>query len=189
MALPRWPVGPSRLTADYGRLLEDDAFADATFEVGGTTIRAHKAILAARSAYFRGMLTSQCAEAQAGATIRVGDTTPAAFQRLLGFVYTDALELDDAVVIDVMRKAKEYQLERAYNLCMRHCMRHAAPANAVAWLIRASECRLDELHDVALRYVRRHFGEIRETAVESLAALRAHPDLMLEVMLGLNLAM
>ena len=184
VAGPRWHVGPSRISSDYLGLLEDDEFADATFDVGGEAIRAHKAVLAARSSYFRAMLTSSCAEAQPGATIRVHDTTAVAFKRLLAFVYTDDLELDDAVVVDVLRKAEEYQLERAYSLCMRHCVRHVGPTNAVTWLIRASLHRLDDLYGVALRYVRHHFREIRETAVDSLAELRAHPDLMLEVMVN-----
>ena len=40
----------------------------------------------------------------------------------------------------VMRKAHEFALVRAYNLCMRHCVRGVSSANAIAWLVRAEEC-------------------------------------------------
>ena len=51
-----------------------------------------------------------CREAEAGAVITVGDTTAAAFGCLLAYLYSDELELVDAVVIDVMRKAQEFGL-------------------------------------------------------------------------------
>ena len=62
------------------------------------------------------------------------------------------------------------------------CVRRATSANAVAWLVRAEECKLDDLLEVALGYVKRNFRKIRDEAPEALANLRAHPDLMLEVM-------
>ena len=132
----------------------------------------------------------------------MGETTPAAFKKLLAYLYSDELELDDEVVVDVrnaartlphphpartapfrspctgifdpsaphahssqpwappwtpltpqvpfhlawpfcqqvMRKAHEFALVRAYNLCMRHCVRGVSSANAIAWLVRAEEC-------------------------------------------------
>ena len=81
-----------------------------------------------------------------------------------------------------MRKAHEFSLVRAYNLCMRHCVRGVSSANAIAWLLRAEECRLDDLRGVALGFVQRHFRRLRAEAPATLASLRAHPDLMLEVM-------
>ena len=96
------------------------------------------------------------------------------------------LELDEVVVIDVMRKAREYDLRRAYNMCMQYCLRAASSSNAILWLLRADECRLDELRAEMLAYVRRCFRAIRQEAHETLAALCAHPGLMLEVVDGLN---
>mgnify|MGYP002005084111 CR=1 FL=1 len=70
-------------------------------DVGGTRIHAHRNILAARSDYFSNMFGSQCREAQPGAVVTVGETTPAAFKKLLAYLYSDELELDDEVVVDV----------------------------------------------------------------------------------------
>ena len=70
-------------------------------DVGGTRIHAHRSILAARSDYFSNMFGSQCREAQPGAVVTVGETTPAAFKKLLAYLYSDELELDDEVVVDV----------------------------------------------------------------------------------------
>eukprot|EP00964_Phaeocystis_antarctica_P005920 scaffold3238_cov60-Phaeocystis_antarctica.AAC.3 len=51
------------------------------------------------------MFGSQCREAQPGAVVTVGDTTPAAFKKLLAYLYSDELELDDEVVVDVRSNA------------------------------------------------------------------------------------
>ena len=48
-------------------------------------------------------------------------------------------------------------LTRAYNMCMRYCIRHVTSANVVAWLHRADAAQLDELRDEMLRYMKRHF--------------------------------
>ena len=64
-------------------------------DVSGTRIHAHRNILAARSDYFSNMFGSQCREAQPGAVVTVGETTPAAFKKLLAYLYSDELELDD----------------------------------------------------------------------------------------------
>ena len=55
------------------------------------------------------------------------------------------------------------------------------PSNAVNWLVRADSCHLDDLRRVALAYVQQHFRRIRTQARGTLAALREHPDLLLEV--------
>merc|ERR1711920_646317 len=94
-------------------------------------------------------------------------------------------ELDDVVVVDVMRKAHEFGLTRAYSICLRYCTTHVQASNAVAWLIRAQVCQLSDLRAMALNYVRRRFRQIREEAQETLGELRAYPDLMLEVMVAI----
>ena len=73
--------------------------------MSGTRIHAHRNILAARSEYFSNMFASQCREAQPDAVVTVGETTPAAFKKLLAYLYSDALELDDEVVVDVRNAA------------------------------------------------------------------------------------
>ena len=107
-AVPRWHVGPASLASGMMQMLQDEDFTDATFAIEGTRLAAHRAVLSVRSTYFRSMLKSNCREAQPRAVIQVGETAAAAFRLLLAYLYTDALDgLDDEVVLDVMRKARE----------------------------------------------------------------------------------
>ena len=181
LCLPRWSIDPSTVLEDMLHMLADDEFADVTFEVEGARITAHRAVLVSRSAYFRGMFKSPCRETRPDAVIVVRDTTIAAFRKLLAYLYGDRLELDDDVVLDVMQKTREYQLTRAFNLCMRYCIQNVRSATVVPWLLVADSARLDGLREAMLQHLRRHLRSIRAEAPEALAALRASPDLMLEL--------
>ena len=50
------------ITSDYLGMLYDQELVDTVFDVDGTLIRAHRIILASRSAYFRAMFASTCRE-------------------------------------------------------------------------------------------------------------------------------
>ena len=102
---------PSVFLAQMEALLSDEALADVTFVVGDARVKGHRAILVARSEYFRTMLTSGFSEGQEATTeIPIRDCTPGAFKALLRYLYTDQLQFADEHLVDVMRKAKEISL-------------------------------------------------------------------------------
>ena len=51
------------LCEDFAKLVNDPVFSDVCFEVEGKKVYAHKAILVARSDYFKAMFTSNMEEA------------------------------------------------------------------------------------------------------------------------------
>ena len=109
--------------------------------------------------------------------------TSGAFKELLGYLYTDALRFKDEHMIDVMRKAKEIQLDRVYNHAVRHCHKSISVKNATMWFIQADQYKLDELREMAFKYVARNFRRIRAEARATLLSLQDNPTLMMEVML------
>ena len=179
-ALP--PQLPSAYTAQMEAMLEDPTFADVTFDVSGTCITAHRAVLCARSEYFKAMLTSGFKEQQDG-KISIDDTTPGAFRTLLRYLYTDELRFADVEVLNVIRLAHMMQLTRVYNFVTRHCHCNISVYNATQWLVGADQWKMDELRTVALRFLARNFRQVRSDAKEALRLLQDHPALMMEVML------
>jgi hypothetical protein len=60
------------------------------------------------------------------AEIHIKDTSNAAFKALLNYLYTDSMEVDDAVLCDPVKSCDQYGVERLHNhclLCQRECMR------------------------------------------------------------------
>ena len=172
----------STRVSEFGSLLDDPTSADVTFVVNNERISAHKIILAARSPYFRVML-SRVTEAQGGSDIIIQDTSPAGFRALLLYLYTDELVFDDTLVVNVIRKAKELELTRVYTHCELHCQRDLSAHNAVLWFMQADEYALEGLREITLRYLTRNLSKVRAEAKDTLAKLAVEkPMLMAEVM-------
>ena len=128
------------------------------------------------------MLTSSFQEGQHDAVVTIGDTTPSAFRAVLRYLYTDDLVCDEESVVDVMRKAREYDLRHLLVLCTRYCTDKLAPPNAIPWLVQAEEHQLGELRELAMAFVEREFRRIRMVAKDTLPILTENAALTLEVM-------
>jgi hypothetical protein len=186
---------PSGYAAEMLTMFNDPTFADITLVVGETEIPAHRAILAARSEYFKTMLTGNFQEGAAAAgvgantrrlRVEISDTKPATLRALLRYLYTDELLFEDADLVDVMRKAQEIQLHRVFNFVVHSAYRQVTDTNAVPWFIQADQLGLAALRATALRFlVRRYRGERAERAEQfnqSLKMLEEHPRLMMELL-------
>ena len=117
-------------------------------------------------------------------TITIGETTTSAFKALLRYLYTDAFEFEDKDILNVMSKAREYQLERLYINTARYCISHVCVDNVVTWLIQADEFGLEELREATLQFLGRHLAAVRANDADSLLLLKEKPDLMMEVLLA-----
>ncbi len=105
----------STRVSEFGTLLDDPTSAGVTFvAVNNERIPAHKNILAARSPYFRAML-SGVTESQGGSHIIIQGISLPGFRALLLHLYTDELAFDGTLVLDVLCKTKELELTRVYN--------------------------------------------------------------------------
>jgi hypothetical protein len=90
----------SSLSSDLARLFSHqnqsfDTFtqlSDVTLEVQGQTFYANKAILSARSQWFRSMFLNGMREASQQ-RISIPDCEPKTFERILRWIYTDVIDL------------------------------------------------------------------------------------------------
>ena len=120
--------------------------------MSGTRIHAHRNILAARSDYFSNMFGSQCREAQPGAVVTVGETTPAAFKKLLAYLYSDELELDDEVVVDVRSAAS---LPRPHHCILQPGHGSLNPLLAPSAPLATPSVPFEPLHNLPLQVMRK----------------------------------
>ncbi|KAG2500378.1 hypothetical protein HYH03_001952 [Edaphochlamys debaryana] len=138
---PPAPVGPPRRTlhADMGALLDaqPDGTADLILVVGGRRFPVHRAILIARCDYFRSQLEGGFGDG-AAAELSLPDTDPAAFELLLRFVYTGAVDMPSALAPAVAELADRLLLPE---LCSdaQAVVLSGVSAETVAWYLEHHE--------------------------------------------------
>lgn len=94
--------------ADFGDLLRSGEHFDVTLCVQGEEINAHKAVLVARSDYFKAMFTPGFMENESKKII-MDDTEPGTFKNILNYIYSDATPLfADESCLDLLCAADKY---------------------------------------------------------------------------------
>ncbi|CAO2192170.1 unnamed protein product [Urochloa humidicola] len=118
-------VPPSDIGSHLVALLDSEEGSDVSFDVGGEVFPAHRAVLAARSPVFREQLLCSMADAKME-SITLHDITPATFNVMLRFIYTDAFPEDDELgdfpkdtLQDLFIAADRFELDRLKLLCAR----------------------------------------------------------------------
>jgi hypothetical protein len=81
-------VSEPQMSKDLLNMLDSENFADVTFILGETKLKAHKCILAARSSFFENMFSVGMREAQES-VISVQDINLPTFKKILEFIYSD----------------------------------------------------------------------------------------------------
>ncbi|KAJ4804927.1 BTB/POZ/MATH-domain protein [Rhynchospora pubera] len=113
-------VPPSNSNQQFARLLETSDGADVTFVVKGERFKAHRCVLAARSAVFKAELFGCMREKRAN-TITVDDIEASVFKAMLYFIYSDSLPDFEAnsrsMAQHLLVAADRYDLERLKLLC------------------------------------------------------------------------
>ncbi|XP_068727085.1 kelch-like protein 20 [Montipora capricornis] len=89
---------------------------DITLKVNGKEVRAHRVVLAACSPYFRAMLTTAFVERDMG-TISLQDCEENAVEKLVEFLYTCKLKLNESNVENVLRVAAVFQIHLVVQKC------------------------------------------------------------------------
>ncbi|KAJ3703541.1 hypothetical protein LUZ61_007246 [Rhynchospora tenuis] len=82
---------PSNLSRHFVHLLESGHGSDVTFVVKGEEFKAHRCVLAARSAVFSAKLLGCMKDVDRKKTITIHDIEPETFKSMLYFVYSDSL--------------------------------------------------------------------------------------------------
>ncbi|KAG2500368.1 hypothetical protein HYH03_001942 [Edaphochlamys debaryana] len=162
---PPAPAGPPRRTlhSDMGALLDaqPDGTADLILVVGDRRFPVHRAILIARCDYFRSQLEGGFADG-AAAELSLPDADSAAFELLLRFVYTGAVDIPAALAPAVAELADRLLLPE---LC--------ADAQAVV---------LSGVSAETAWYLEHHEEVHTEASLKRLMA--ESPDLMVELHMG-----
>jgi DNA-binding beta-propeller fold protein YncE len=186
------PLLQSSFASDLLRhfLDADDSFHDACFVVEQERVPAHRGLLSARCKYFKSMFSAGFKEGDS-AEIHIKDTTSVAFKALLKYLYTDNMEVDGAVLLDLAKLSDQYRVERLHNHCISQLFKGVTLQNAVMRLMQAHTASGEQggamwakLKGTTMEYVTSNFKEIWCNAAATLELLdREHPELYKQILL------
>lgn len=150
---------------------------DLVIEVAGVRLLAHKAVLAARSDYFRARVSRD--------VLRVRGVSPGALRLLLAYAYSGRMAgVRPHNVAELVAGARRLQLPCAAQRATEAVAPQLSLANCYDVLSAAKRQRLSELRDAALRFMSDHYLEVlREPAVFGRLS-GAERDLLLRRRLG-----
>lgn len=161
------PIGipaPS-LVNDFHRLLDDRETSDVVFSVEGNEVHAHRAILAARSEYFRVLLLNghmrESVQAVAagggfngGAPVEIRDVSHSVFIKVLEYIYTDTVfDVSLELAIHLLIASEQFMLDRLKAICEELIRRQVSLDNAISILLASHRHNATSLKEIALEFI------------------------------------
>ncbi|KXZ47189.1 hypothetical protein GPECTOR_37g195 [Gonium pectorale] len=187
---PSRPLLPAARTlpGDLAALLErqPDGTADLEVVVGDRTFHVHRALVAARSDYFRQLLGGGFAEDDA-ARLSLPDTDPQAFALVLRFLYSGAVDVPAAQVRPLAELVDRLLLPELCRDAQERLLAAVGPesvVDAMLWAEARGPCFTQLLAELKA-WCLEHYQEVLRLARDSMERLSAAmPSLMAELVKG-----
>lgn len=146
-----------KVIGDLDSLLESGKFSDVTLLVGDNELKAHRAILAARSNTFDSMFESgECRYALADIELEVAE-------HILRYIYTGLVPPLAIYGRQVFISADKYQLDSLKVLAEDHLAGSLTVENVVSMLILADQYSSSKLKQIALTFITKNAREVMAT--------------------------
>lgn len=154
----------NELIKDFEVLFHNGSFSDVTFYIDRETIRAHKAVLGARSTVFLEKLEHDGAYYRyRDIVVEVKGTEFKVFKELLRYIYVGQVEHLDEMAEKLLIAAEKYKVEGLKKLCEEQLCKNLNTHNAFATLSFANEQGLHELSSVTAKFIASHGTGILST--------------------------
>ncbi|KAH8386811.1 hypothetical protein KR093_002722, partial [Drosophila rubida] len=150
-----------RFSVDIARLCMNDHYSDVEFVVEEQRLPAHRAILAARSEYFRALLyggMSETTQRQIALEVPLDS-----FKVLLRYIYSGTLSLatlDEDAIIGILGMANQYGFQDLEMAISKYLRQYLSLNNVCMILDAARLYNLEELTQVCLMYMDRNAAEL-----------------------------
>lgn len=142
----------NELLSQLKNSMADEAFKDVIFKVEDETFTVHKFILALRSPVFAVMLKNHVVE-KLIPVFKVEDMRATIFQKVLQFIYTDAVEDIDDLVVDLFYAAEKYELDNLKIMCINNLYQNLSCETVLKTLELADIFSISKLKEESLRFL------------------------------------
>ncbi|XP_075435179.1 kelch-like protein 9 [Ascaphus truei] len=152
---------PEKLLDRICQIRSQNAFCDVTLEADGTLFPAHKIILASASNYFKVLFDSKSDD-----TINLRDVSATGLKNVLGFIYSNKLDLSLENIEDTLKAAEVLLVREAIKLCFQFLEDGLTQNNCLGLLNIAKQHGPEALKEKAIGCVGHHYKRILEHAEE-----------------------
>jgi len=168
-----------KMTEDYKEMLRnaEECYADATIICSDGSIRAHKAVLAARSEYFEKMLSTKMKEGLSG-KIEVKDMEMSVCQTILEYIYSGNVD-QDKMNVEVLAEAEKMGLINLKKECSSKLINDLSNSNCVKMIEAGDLHKDDDLKNKAKQFIIENYEELSDESKAQLFLLI--PDIVREI--------
>eukprot|EP01041_Mallomonas_annulata_P005186 gene5186-10370_t len=163
-----FPTLPNTIGAQFEKLLQEGDHTDVTFSVGPNheEICAHKAILSARSEYFKAMFRNGSMVESTGKIVQMDRYSVITFKRMLEFVYTQSVkDLSSCNALDIIQLlmiGNEFLLEDLKKTCEINAAKSLNDDGVGKMIIFSEKYGATELRDACQEYVLTNISTLRQ---------------------------
>lgn len=147
---------------DLERLLESEMRSDITLKTRDGNLRAHKAILMARSPVFAAMFNADMQEKNSD-SVTIYDTSCKTLHEVLRFIYTGKRPGKDVVTTDLFVTADKYSMQRLKYMCAESLSSRISTDVAAEMLALGDRHTALLLKTEAMRFILAHAREVMQT--------------------------
>ena len=144
-------------------------FCDIRFTVHGETLKAHRAVLSARSPYFNTMFTSNFQETDQGdIDMTHVFSAPQHFQEILRYMYRGSISISGETFEEILNGASHFLMEKLRQICAQFMLTNLGPSNCLRLWAIADRYNLDKLATVCKAMARSRFHDCIKYKQETL---------------------
>lgn len=147
---------------DFGKLLDNDKFSDIIFKVESKQLRAHKAILAARSEVFAAMFEHDRLEKRSN-VVEIQDVSYDIMRQVFEYLYTGSVCASGNTAGDLLIAANKYCIDGLKKLCEKILNCNLTIDNALECLTLADAYNADHLKAKSIEFILEHAEQVVET--------------------------
>lgn len=167
------------LINDFHSLYDTHMGSDVTLITGDGEVRAHKAILMARSPVFAAMFNADMREKNAD-RVTITDVPCKVLREVLRFIYTGKGPDQDQINIDLYLAAVKYNLQLLKEVCEESLLSNLSTESA-GKLLRLADMHNDQrVKSLVIGFVVRHATKVIQTNGWK-SVMKAHPHLLFDV--------
>lgn len=155
------PESLSNLQHLMKKFLIEAPSSDICFEVESQTILAHKWWLTQKSKYFMNMFSSGMSEAQAS-KIQITDMKAETFKAFLEFLYSDHVQLNDNLALELLQQADKYSVPMLKEACEKYLAENLTLDNYVMVGKTAELVDAVSLREAVVSYIGKNMKNLKQ---------------------------